>query len=105
MIAMLQLILVVMTLGSLTGCRGRDPVIAMAESEFGRQHPEIEILETGIRKRETDRVLVYIRFVHTPATAIPSKAGVWERNLLYASKDGRWQCIESRGDNWIRPMR
>ena len=62
-------------------------------------------METGVRKRAADRVIVYVRFVRTPATAFPPKAGIWEREMVYDRKDDKWQCIESRGDDYIRPAR
>ena len=105
MIARLQSLLVAATLCAFTGCKGRDAVIAIAESDFAKLNPKIEIVETGIRQRAADRVLVYVRFVHTPATAFPPKASIWESELLYVSKDGEWQCIESRGASYIRPAR
>jgi len=105
MIARLLSLLAIVALFAVIGCKGRDPVIAIAESDFARQNPEIEVVETGIRKRDATGVVVYVRFVRTPAIAFPPKASIWERELVYASNNAGWQCVESRGDNYIRPAR
>jgi hypothetical protein len=79
--------------------------VAMAKSDFAAENPGVELVQAGIRKQYSERTLVYVRFVHTPATALPRKAGIWERELLYESADGQWRCVETRGDTYIRPAR
>lgn len=105
MIANLKSLLAAIALCALTGCREEDPITAIAESDFRKENPEIGIVESGIRSRAADRVVVYVRFVHTPASAFPPKAGIWERELLYAREDGKWQHAGSAGDKYVRPAR
>lgn len=90
----------------LVGCQEQHPVIGLAEAHFAKQNPEIEILKTRIQKRDPKLVIVGIQFVRTPAGASPSKAGIWERELVFhLADDGEWKLVESRGDNYIKPAK
>lgn len=105
MTAKQKLLLTAVALCAFAGCREEDPVIAVAKSDFIKGHPKIEIVESGIRRREADRIVVYVRFVSTPATAFPPKAGIWEDEMVYVAKDGKWECMSVKGGNYIRPAR
>ena len=105
MIAKLKLLLTAVALCAISACREDDPVIAVAKNDFIKGHPKIEIVESGIRRRDADRVVVYVRFVSTPATAFPPQAGIWEDEMVYVTKDGKWQCISIKGGTYIRPAR
>jgi len=105
MIAKLKLLLPAVALCAFAGCREEDPVIAVAKSDFIKGHPKIEIVESGIRRRDADRIVVYVRFVSTPATAFPPQAGIWEDEMVYVAKDGKWECMSVKGGNYIRPAR
>jgi hypothetical protein len=104
MIGKLKPFLTTLALCAFAGCR-EDPVIAVARSDFIERHPKIEIVESGLRKRVADRVVVYVRFVSTPATAFPPRAGIWEDEMVYMTKDGKWQCVSVEGGKFIRPAR
>ncbi len=87
------------------GCRAQDPLIALAKSDFARQRPGVRIVESGIRSRTAGRVVIYVHFVDAPPTPLPSKPDIWERVLVYESKEGKWQCVGSAGDSYVRPVR
>jgi hypothetical protein len=101
----LQRVLGVAALLAVAGCGKESPVIAVARSDFIKAHPNAKIVESGVSRRNADQTIVYVRFVSTPATALPQQAGIWEDEMVYQTKDGKWQCMASKGSTYIRPAR
>ena len=101
----LERVLGVVALLIMASCGKEDPVVAVARTDFRKARPNVEIVESGVRKRDSDQTIVYVRFVNTPATAFPQQAGIWEDEMVYQNKDGKWQCMASKGSNYIRPAR
>jgi hypothetical protein len=105
MITKMQRILGVMALLTIASCAKEDPVIAIARSDFRKARPGVEIVESGVRRRDADHTTVYVRFASTPATAFPQQAGIWEDEMVYKSDGGKWQCTSSKGGTYIGPAR
>ncbi len=103
--AKLKLFPIAVVLWAFAGCREEDLVLAAAKKDFVKQRPGIEIVDSGIRRRDADQVVVYVRFVNTPASAFPPEAGIWEDEMVYVTKDGKWQCVSVKGGNYIRAAR
>jgi hypothetical protein len=103
--AKLKLVLTAVVLCTLAACRKDDPIITAAKADFIKEHPKIEIIESGIRSHDMHRAVVYVRFVSTPATAFPPKPSIWEDEMVYENKDGKWQCESIKGGTYIRPAR
>jgi hypothetical protein len=100
-----KLRLIAAALCALAGCRAQDPLIAIAKGDFAKGHPDIEVTESGIRKRDANRTVVYVRYVSTPANASPARASIWEDVMVYENKEGRWRCMSTAGAVYIRPAR
>ena len=100
----LKHVLGVVALLSIAGCGKEDPVVAVARTDFRKARSNVEIVESGVRRRDADRTTVYIRF-STPATELSQKAGIWEDEMVYKNEGGKWQCMSSRGGTYIRPAR
>jgi len=98
-------VLGVVALLTIAGCVKEDPVIATARSDFRKARPGVEIVESGVRRRDADQTIVYVRFVSTPATAFPQQAGIWEDEMVYKTEGGKWQCMSSKGGIYVRPAR
>ena len=101
----LKRILGVVALLIIAGCGKEDPVVAVARADLRKTRPNIEIVESGVRRRDADQTIVYVRFVSTPAAAFPQQAGIWADEMVYKSEGGKWQCMSSKGGTYIRPAK
>jgi hypothetical protein len=98
-------VLGVMALLIIAGCAKEDPVVAVARADFRKERPNVKIVESGVRRRDADHTIVYVRFVSTPATAFPQQAGIWEDERVYKSEGGKSLCMSSKSGKYIRPAR
>jgi hypothetical protein len=85
------------------GCAQPDPVVTTAQSDFADKYPGVQMVGAGIRSRDADRVYVYVRYIYTPLTAFPPKAGIYETEMQYRRRDGKWLLVEVIGGRYIKP--
>jgi len=97
------LILAASLLLALDGCGRAHPAVRLAQVEFAERNPGSKIVSARARESDADHVCVRIRFVHTPASSFPPRAGVWEMEMGYEREDTGWRLVYQKGSKYIKP--